>query len=128
MENFLLYLYYRSQNIRNKFLQLREETPLAFFPAINCASLLILIMKLLTRSGIINISSITITFCIVITGAFLVLFIILVPIYLFVSRKKVRRTINNFEQETTAERKMNGRKIIRYIFTSFIAILVAFLL
>jgi hypothetical protein len=128
MENFILYLYYRSQDIKNRFLQLRAETPVAFLPGLNCASLLIFIMKLLTLLGIISIGFTTIPSCIVMTCFFPFLFVFLVPLYLYVNKKKVHQTIDAFKQETTDERKRNGRKIRRYIFISLIAIVVVFLL
>jgi hypothetical protein len=128
MRNFLLYLFYRSEQIKNRYLALQGESIVAFFPAINIASLLIVIMKLLLLSGIIDEEVITTPICIQLTGVFCILLIILVPIYMYVNRKKFRKIISTFEQETVPERKKNGRKIMRYIFISFIAIVVAFLL
>lgn len=128
MINFLLYLFYRSENIKNRHLALRGDSVLAFFPAINCASLLIFIMKLLALPGIINSNFTTPPYCIAITGGFFMLFILLEPVYMYVIRKKVRKTIYVFKQETTTERQKNGEKIRRYIFISFIAIVVAILL
>jgi hypothetical protein len=127
MEKFLLYLYYRSEKIKNRYLALRPETPVAFFSAINSASLLIFIMKLLALSGIIK-GFATTRFCIVLTGVLWVSLIIFVPVYMYVNRKKVHKIISAFEQETAAEKKKNGGKIVRYIFISFITIVVAFLL
>jgi hypothetical protein len=116
MVRFFTYVYYRALNYYE--LDYQAATPLQVFPAMNIATCIVMIIRLLGWMDLLYPPKPLALVGLVVFIVFFFFFLFSVLIYIKVKKKSIDEKIQGFSRETAAEKRNNGRKVLWYYILS----------